>query len=112
MAIWLPLRVVCRVSCCLYRPSRSICLTELSVCPAPQTLLTNCRKWRPGVRQDVRLDTDAPHSCVKGAPFGEFNLGSTIVLVFEAPKDFQFSVRPGDAVRVGKPLGAAAEDSS
>ncbi|KAF0312874.1 Phosphatidylserine decarboxylase proenzyme, mitochondrial [Amphibalanus amphitrite] len=76
-----------------------------------ETLLTNCRRWRPGVRQDLRLDVEAPHSCVKGAPFGEFNLGSTIVLVFEAPSDFQFSVQPGDPVRMGRPLGASAADA-
>ena len=65
------------------------------------------------MRQDLRLDTDAPYTCVKGAPFGEFNLGSTIVLVFEAPAEFRFGVQPGDRVRVGRPLGdLAAGDGS
>ena len=40
----------------------------------------------------------------KGANFGEFNLGSTVVLIFEAPKDFEFSVGPGDKVQVGNKL--------
>ena len=35
---------------------------------------------------------------------GEFNLGSTVVLIFEAPTDFQFDVHPGDTIRVGQRL--------
>ncbi|XP_029025349.1 phosphatidylserine decarboxylase proenzyme, mitochondrial [Betta splendens] len=41
----------------------------------------------------------------KGEPVGEFNLGSTIVLLFEAPKDFSFNLTPGQTVRVGEGLG-------
>jgi phosphatidylserine decarboxylase len=38
----------------------------------------------------------------KGAYFGEFNLGSTVVLIFEGPHEFK--VKPGDVVRVGERL--------
>nr|VZI38601.1 unnamed protein product [Spirometra erinaceieuropaei] len=42
----------------------------------------------------------------KGDLFGEFNFGSTIVLIFEAPSEgFEFVVKSGDRVQVGRPLG-------
>ncbi|XP_037093018.1 phosphatidylserine decarboxylase proenzyme, mitochondrial-like [Pollicipes pollicipes] len=72
-----------------------------------EALRTNSGRWRPGEHFDWRptpADADRPAVCSKGQPFGEFNLGSTIVLVFEAPKTFEFCVRPGEAVRMGRPL--------
>lgn len=41
----------------------------------------------------------------KGDMFGEFNLGSTIVLIFEAPRNFEFKVQTGQKVLYGQPLG-------
>ena len=41
----------------------------------------------------------------KGERVGGFNLGSSIVLIFEAPKNFQFNVIPGQRVFYGQPLG-------
>lgn len=41
----------------------------------------------------------------KGERVGNFNLGSSIVLVFEAPDNFEFEVEPGQVVKHGQPLG-------
>ncbi|WFD30215.1 phosphatidylserine decarboxylase [Malassezia sp. CBS 17886] len=40
-----------------------------------------------------------------GEEMGAFLLGSTVVLVFEAPENFRFSVNPGEKVYTGEPLG-------
>lgn len=46
---------------------------------------------------------------LKGQQMGGFNLGSTVVLVFEAPKNFRFNVSKGQHVKVGEALGSLAE---
>lgn len=40
----------------------------------------------------------------KGQLFGEFKLGSTVVLLFEAPDDFQLSPCTGQRILVGQPM--------
>ena len=42
----------------------------------------------------------------KGEYFGEFNLGSTIVLIFEAPENFNFNLKSsGEVVKMGRAIG-------
>jgi phosphatidylserine decarboxylase len=41
---------------------------------------------------------------------GGFRLGSTIVMVFEAPEGFRFDVSPGDRVKVGQRMGVLDQE--
>ncbi|PFH35205.1 phosphatidylserine decarboxylase [Besnoitia besnoiti] len=54
---------------------------------------------------ETRSYANQPFEYAVGQHVGEFRLGSTVVLVFEAPRDFAWDVKPGDPVRVGKRLG-------
>lgn len=66
-------------------------------------LRTNKIKW---LESKPWKNTDLDCARVsKGELFGEFRMGSTIVLLFEAPKDFEFSVSVGEQIKVGQALG-------
>lgn len=43
-----------------------------------------------------------------GDPLGGFRLGSTVVLFFDAPRNFQWKVEVGSHVKVGEALGAVS----
>ncbi|XP_038990522.1 phosphatidylserine decarboxylase proenzyme 1, mitochondrial-like [Hibiscus syriacus] len=54
----------------------------------------------------------------KGDEVAAFNMGSTVVVVFQAPTsknsdatEFRFSIRPGDKIRVGEALGVWHNES-
>lgn len=42
----------------------------------------------------------------KGQEMGGFKLGSTVVLVFEAPENFRFNIEAGEKIKVGQRLGS------
>ncbi|KAM8707244.1 hypothetical protein ACLKA7_011353 [Drosophila subpalustris] len=52
---------------------------------------------------------DSSISFNKGDLIGQFNMGSTIVLLFEAPRNFQFDIEAGQKIRVGQSLGHIGE---
>ncbi|XP_026278781.1 phosphatidylserine decarboxylase proenzyme, mitochondrial [Frankliniella occidentalis] len=72
-----------------------------------ESLHTNMPKWPRGqpLQRDAFLGS--PEKGIpfkKGELFGEFRLGSTIVLLFEAPKDFMFDLEKGQKIEVGSAL--------
>ncbi len=44
----------------------------------------------------------------RGSELGAFRLGSTVVLVFEAPSEFEFKLEHGQKIRLGEPVGHVA----
>ncbi|KAF8502872.1 phosphatidylserine decarboxylase-domain-containing protein [Russula emetica] len=76
-----------------------------------QALRTNVRGRPPPPGTYTEAVYSAASPVLNGQPLrpgqemGGFCLGSTIVLVFEAPSNFEFGVHAGQKVRVGQKLG-------
>ena len=79
-----------------------------------QDLQTNIKgRYKMGEYKDKEFGEEREGvSLAKGDRVGGFNLGSSIVLIFEAPKDFQFQVEVGQKVFYGQPLGTIRNGKS
>jgi phosphatidylserine decarboxylase len=67
-----------------------------------EELVTNTSKWPQGKSSKDARFRDLEMK--KGELFGEFRMGSTIVLLFEAPRGFNFSAELGQKIKVGQGL--------
>lgn len=76
------------------------------------------RRWskgegvKGGEEMDVADVTEIAYAVRKGDPVGVFHLGSTIVAVFEAPRECTWGVQPGERVRVGQGILFAPDDAA
>eukprot|EP00088_Acartia_fossae_P042547 TRINITY_DN4469_c0_g1_i4.p1 TRINITY_DN4469_c0_g1~~TRINITY_DN4469_c0_g1_i4.p1 ORF type:complete len:413 (+),score=51.40 TRINITY_DN4469_c0_g1_i4:39-1277(+) len=81
--------------------------------PFDEELATNTWKWEN--RTFFQKIFQDGQEVTKGDFFGEFNLGSTIVLIFEAPEDFTWNLTSGQTIKMGQPMctdTATEEESS
>lgn len=74
-----------------------------------QDLQTNSPRYSKGSHNDMSYITNNNQDGIvmrKGDQLGEFNLGSTIVLIFEAPKNFTFNLNAGQKIHFGEAMGS------
>lgn len=78
-------------------------------------LKTNESKWSTVLFEDKKFrlkDIEEKLRFKKGDAFGEFNLGSTIVLLFEAPKGSVVNVASRQKIKMGEALISSASFAS
>nr|XP_037287758.1 phosphatidylserine decarboxylase proenzyme, mitochondrial-like isoform X1 [Rhipicephalus microplus] len=78
-------------------------------------LVTNRRKYKKHNFNDQCFQSNHNSEGIhveKGEPFGEFNLGSTIVLIFEAPRDFSLELKEGQRIKYGELICRQSSNSS
>ncbi|KAI6146855.1 phosphatidylserine decarboxylase-domain-containing protein [Pisolithus tinctorius] len=87
-------------------------VTLLAMIPVGATNVGGIKiNFDTALRKNVRVRPPPPGTYTEAVPLtaaqamGGFFLGSTIVLVFEAPKTFEFAVKSGRKVEVGNRLG-------
>ena len=71
-----------------------------------RSLQTNCAQHKSDLKRHVCYRKKYPSKVTinPGDEVGTFHLGSTVVLIFESSK-FHWSVKPGEKVKMGQPLG-------
>ena len=74
------------------------CCHQLSYCPALSSLVLE-RGLARALRQELPSADAAP-----GERLGAFEMGSTVVLLYDAPEDWALEATEGAAVRMGQPL--------
>ncbi|KAH7461215.1 hypothetical protein PRIC1_012704 [Phytophthora ramorum] len=69
---------------------------------------SNTSAQDPLVGQCVTKNYGVKVDTTRGEEMAQFKLGSTVVLVFEAPESFEFTIKPGDKLILGKCIGKVA----
>ncbi|CAG0897575.1 unnamed protein product [Darwinula stevensoni] len=78
-------------------------------CNFDADLMTNVKRYVPNSVHELHFPE--PVHFEKGDDFGEFNFGSTIVLIFEAPKGLKFAIQQEQRVFMGQALSECLQDS-